>query len=219
MKVLYLIQTHKNPQQIYRLVQTIKKSSPGSYILVSHNFTSSNLDVTLLHSLPDVEVISCKRGRGDFSIMQGYLDAIDWLFSHNIEFDWLINITGQDYPTQTLSRIEKLLTESNYDGFLEYFEVLSNSKDNPWGSREGYDRYFYNYWRLSGHIPLWQRALLKLPRMVLNNVQPFIRLDSSYGLMVGIRSTSSPFNEKFLCYAGSYFHTLSKNCILYIHDF
>jgi len=32
--------------------------------------------------------------------MQGYLDALDWLFSHQIDFDWLINITGQDYPTQ-----------------------------------------------------------------------------------------------------------------------
>lgn len=219
MKVLYFIQTHKNPEQIYRLVQTIKKSSPRSYILVSHNFTSSKLDVTPLQSLPDVEVISCKRGRGDFSIMQGYLDAVDWLFSQKIEFDWLINITGQDYPTQALSRIEKLLAESNYDGFLEYFEVLSASKHNPWGSREGCDRYFYKYWRLCEYLSFWQRALVKLPRIVINNIQPFVRINSSYGLMVGVRSTSSPFNEKFLCYGGPYFHTLSRKCVQYLHDF
>jgi len=102
MKVLYLIQTHRNPEQIHRLVQTMKKSSPDSCILISHNFTSSYLDVAHLQNLSkEVVVISGKGGRGNFSLMQGYLDAVDWLFSHNTKFDWLINITGQDYPTQS----------------------------------------------------------------------------------------------------------------------
>ena len=219
MKVLYFIQTHKNPEQIYRLVQTIKKSSPGSYILVSHNFTSSKLDVTPIKKLPEVEVISGKGGRGDFSLIQGYLDAVDWLFSHNTEFDWLINITGQDYPTQPLARMENFLAETNYDGFLEHFELLSDSEHNPWGSREGCDRYLYEYCRLCESLSLRQRALVKLPRMVINNIQHFVRINSSYGLMVGVRTTSSPFNHKFSCYAGSYFHTLSKKCVKYLHNF
>jgi len=220
MKVLYFIQTHSNPEQIYRLTQTIKKSSPGSYILISHNhFKGSSLDVTLLRNLPEVEVISCQRKRGDFSIMQGYLDAVDWLFSHNVSFDWLINITGQDYPTQPLSRIEKFLAGTKYHGFLEYFDVLSDSEHNPWGRREGCDRYLYKYWRSGEYLSRWQRALVKFPRMIINNVQPFVQVNSSYGLMVGIRTTSAPFNEKFLCYAGSYFHTLSRQCIEYLHSF
>ncbi len=219
MKVVYLIQTHKNPEQIYRLVQTIKKSSPGSYVLVSHDFTACNLDATPLRSLPDVEVINGKGGRADFSIIQGYLDAVDWLFSHNTEFDWLINITGQDYPTQPLPRIEKFLATTKYDGFSKYFDVLSDSEHNPWGRREGCDRYLYNYWRSGEYLSLWQRALVKFPRMIINNVQPFVKVNASYGLMVGLRTTSAPFNEKFLCYAGSYFHTLSRKCIEYLHDF
>jgi len=78
MKVLYLIQTHRNPEQIHRLVQTIKKSSPDSYMLISHNFTSSHLDVAHLQNLSkEVVVISGKGGRGNFSLMQGYLDAVD----------------------------------------------------------------------------------------------------------------------------------------------
>ncbi len=219
MKVLYLIQTYKNPEQIYRLVQTIKKSSPGSYILVSHNFTASNLDLASLRKLLEVEVISAKGGRGDFSLMQGYLDAVDWLLSHNAEFDWLINITGQDYPTQPLACIDKFLAETNYDGFLEYFEPFSDSEHNYWGSREGRDRYLYKYWWLGKTLSLWQRALVKLPRTVINNVQHCVRINSSYGLMVGFRSTSSPFNKDFLCYAGSYFHILSRKCVQYLHEF
>lgn len=40
MKVCYFIQTHKNPAQIYRLVQTIKTSSPTAQVLIGHDFTN-----------------------------------------------------------------------------------------------------------------------------------------------------------------------------------
>lgn len=219
MKVLYFIQTHKNPEQIYRLVKIIKKSSSGCFILISHDFTSSYLDTTPLRSFPEVEVISGKGGRGDFSILYGYLEAVDWLFKNNVEFDWFINITGQDYPIQPLHQIEKFLTETKYDGFIEHFNVLSPSKDNLWGVREGSDRYLYQYWRSGGYLSLWKRALVKLPRMIINNLQPLIRINSSYGMMLGFRSNSAPFNNNFYCYAGSYFGTLSKKCIQYLSEF
>jgi len=226
MKVVYLIQTHKNPEQIYRLVQTIKKSSPGSYVLVSHDFTACNLDATPLRSLPDVEVINGKGGRADFSIIQGYLDAVDWLFSHNTEFDWLINITGQDYPTQPLPSIEKFLAETKYDGFLKYFDILSDSEDNPWGVEQGRGRYLYQYWHsgiyISGRSLQEKifRRLLVILHLAINNSQPFIRFCGVFdSVMIGVLATLTPFNEKFMCYGDSYFHTLSRKCIQYLHDF
>jgi len=227
MKVLYLIQTYKNPEQIYRLVQTIKKSSPASYILVSHNFTYSYLDVAPLQNLPDVEVINGKGGRGDFSLIQGYLDAVDWLFSRQIDFDWLINITGQDYPTQPLPRIEKFLAETKYDGFLEYFESFSDSNQNLWGSHIGRDRYLYKYWRPGVHIPLFESGHSLCGRILnrlgvdFNKAQKLIRISWAFddGLVVGFRAVSTPFNEKFLCYGGSYFHTLSRKCVHFLNGF
>ena len=53
MKVCYLIQTYKNPEQIYRLVRTIKESTPDSYILISHNFAAQDLDVRPLQDLQE----------------------------------------------------------------------------------------------------------------------------------------------------------------------
>jgi len=224
MKLLYLIQTSKNPEQIYRVVQIIKKSSPKSHILVSHDFTACNLDITPLQNFPGVEVLrlSGKGGRGDFSMVQGYLDAVDWLFSHNTEFDWLINLSGQDYPTQPLPKIEKFLAATKYDGFLEYFEALSDSGQNPWGIRESRNRYLYKYWRSGVSIPrhsLRSKVLNRLG-LVIENAQPFIRTNWIYDcLMVGVIANSSLFNEKFLCYGGSYFHTLSRKCVQYLYDF
>ncbi|MBV9388010.1 MAG: core-2/I-branching enzyme [Chroococcidiopsidaceae cyanobacterium CP_BM_ER_R8_30] len=227
MKALYLIQTYKNPNQIYRLVQTIKKSSPESYVLVSHNFAYSDLDVVHLKNLPQVEVISGKGGRGDFSLMQGYLDAIEWLFDHNIEFDWLTNLTGQDYPTQPLTRIESFLAETKYDGFLEYFDSFFDSEYNPWGNRIGRDRYLFQYWRSGLHIPLFESGYSVRGRILnrigvdFNKAQPCIRISWAFddGLVVGVRASSTPFNEKFLCFGGSFFHTLSRKCVRFLNNF
>lgn len=215
MKVCYLIQTHKNPEQIYRLVRTIKKTSADSQVIISHDFSSCNLDVSALETFSGVWVLSGKGGRGDFSIIEGYLDVVDWLLKRNIDFDWLINLTGQDYPIQSISQIEKELAETSYDGFLEYFEVFS--KQSHWSMAKGRSRYCYRYEQFLKNLPEWQKELLK-PLKIINYVQPFFRLNFSYGVAVGVR-TSTPFNEKFICYGGSFFCTLSRKCVQYLDDF
>lgn len=215
MKVCYLIQTHKNPEQIYRLIHIVKRLSPCSQIIVSHDFKHCNFDLTPLKNLSGVEVLHAQGGRGDFSTVQGYLDAVDWLFRQNIDFDWLINLTGQDYPTQPLSQIENFLAQTTYDGFIEYFEVFS--KQSHWGIREGYSRYLYRYQQLVNHLSEWQKELLN-PLKLINYIQPFFRINFSYGMTLGVM-TEALFNENFICYGGSFFCTLSRKCIQYLHEF
>ncbi|MDM9382433.1 beta-1,6-N-acetylglucosaminyltransferase [Chlorogloeopsis sp. ULAP01] len=219
MKIVYLIQTHKNPEQIYRLVNIIKESSPKSYILISHNPYFCKLDKETFGNLTNFEIINNQGGRGDFSLIKGYLDAVHWLFSHNIKFDWLINLTGQDYPTQPLPKIEKFLAETEYDAFLFHFNALSDCEKNCWGSKEGRDRYLYQYRKLAESLPPWQEGLIKFSRRIINNIQPYIRVHTSYGITAGIRANFTPFNEYFACYGGSYFHTLSLKCIQYLYYF
>ncbi|HEY9670896.1 MAG TPA: beta-1,6-N-acetylglucosaminyltransferase [Waterburya sp.] len=219
MKVLYLIQTHQNPDQIYRLVQIIKTSSPRSYILISHSYNYSYLDASPFLKFPGVEVISRQGGRGNFSLTRGYLEALDWIFSHNIEFDWLINLSGQDYPTQPLPKIENFLESTKYDGFLVYFDALSDSKQNPWGSKLGKRRYLYQYLQLSESLSFWQQAIMKPLQEVINHMQSLVYIHSSYGLRIGIPAYCYPFNAKFLCYGGSFFSTLSQKTVQYLYNF
>lgn len=214
MKICYSIQTHKNSEQIYRLVSTLKKLS-NCQVIVSHNSSGCDLDLTPLQRLPEVEVLYSKRGRGNFSIIQGYLDIIDWLFKHNIDFDWLINLTGQDYPTQPLSQLENFLAETTHDGFLEHFEVFS--EQSHWSIREGSSRYLYKYWHFFRELPEWQKELLNHTKVV-NYIQPFFRINFPGTIGIGVRR-SSPFNQIFFCYGGSYFCILSKKCIQFLHNF
>jgi len=217
MKVCYFIQTHKNPEQIYRLVNVIKKSSPNSYVLVSHNYNSCYLDSTPLENLSGVKVISNYVRLADFSVVQAYFDAIQWLFDNNIEFDWLINLTGQDYPTQPLSKFEKIFANTSFDGFIEYFEALS--PDTPWGSKKGYERYYYDYIHLRDDLPPSKKTIIKIIKKIINNCQQFVRIELAYGLTIGFKSESHPFTEDFVCYGGSYYTNISRKCAEYLKDF
>jgi hypothetical protein len=215
MKVCYLLQTHKEPDQIDRLVRRIKSLSPNAQVLVSHDFSNCDLKRSTFEDLSDVDIIASRGGRGNFAIVQSYLDAIKWLLDSGSDFSWLINLSGQDYPIQPLSEIEKFLLQTNYDGFVHHFEVFS--KQSPWKRNEGYSRYHYRYRTVVSTLPEWQKELLK-PVKVLNYVQPFFRVNFSYGITLGVK-TSVPFDQDFICYGGSFLCTLSRRCVEYLHNF
>lgn len=225
MRVVYLIQSHKSPQQIYRLINTIKRSSSNSVVLVIHDATSCDLDESCLSHLSDVYILKLyqKGGRGDFHMNQTYLDGVEWLAHHNIEYDWLINLSGQDYPVQPLHEIEATLSRTECDGFLHHFELFVDSAKNGIGAEEGRNRYLYQYWRSGVYLPpsntLFYKAFNRFG-LIFNRIQPLFRMSWHFdGLMFGIRALSSPFNENFVCYAGSYYCALSKPCVQYLHDF
>jgi hypothetical protein len=215
MKLCFLIQTYKNPQQIFRLVQTLKRSSPNCLIVISHNQAGCPLDLAQLQQFSDVHVLLTQGRRGNFSTVQNYLDAVAWLIKHNLPFDWFINLSGQDYPVRSLTDLEAFLAAANVDGFIEHFPVFSS--ESPWGRQEGHSRYRFRYRVISDAVPEAWKQPLKLVKLV-NYVQPFFRVNFAYNFVVGVR-TAAPFNPSFVCYGGSYFNTLSRPCIEYLHEF
>jgi hypothetical protein len=218
MKVCYFIQTHKNSAQIYRLVRTIKTSSPNAQILIGHDFTSSQLDITPLRELGDVHLLKIESPslRGDFSLLQPYLNAVDWLFESQSDFDWLIYLSGQDYPTLAPADIENFLAQTDYDGFIRYWDVFS--KDSPWGKGRAWKRYYCQYYRLPDSAREALRAAYEVVKF--SKIQKLIPIQFflTYGSLVGFPAKFVPFNENFICYGGYQWHTLSKPCVAYLKD-
>ena len=214
MRVCYLIQSHKNPEQIYRLVRAIKHMSPNSFILLSHDRNSSSIETKLFEDIPEVKVILCDGSRAAFRFFKAYFEAVEWLFNNGVEFDWLINLSGQDYPIKLLSKAEDLLSKAEYDGFMEYFMVFS--KQSIWGIREGKTRYCFRYWRLADRLPEVLQKRLRFLKLI-NYIQPLFRVNFSYGFTFGIRR-KTPFNTSYVCYGGSTFCTLKKECIKYLYS-
>jgi hypothetical protein len=226
-RVCYHLQTHTNPDQVARLVEIIKRGSPDSVVVISHDEKARPLDTSRLERWPGVKVLLHPAVYGAFTHLDRLFAAVDWLSYHGVDFDWLVNLTGQDYPLRSISDIEKSLAECEHDGFLQYAPVFP--KQTPasadWGAGPGYVlcepldarlRYKYRNWRVTRPTPFKQRWLR--PLMALNLVQPWVSVSLAFG-SVGVRRTSTIFSDDFICYGGSFSCTLSARSLYYARDF
>jgi hypothetical protein len=215
MRVGYLIQSHRDPEQVARLVRTLKAGSPDAAVHVSHDFSSSPLDVAALTAVPGVLVRPAEGGYGDFSHVRRYLDAVDDLVAEGIAVDWVVNITGQDYPLRPVADAEADLVAGGADGYLEYFPAMDPAR-STWPVRRARSRYLFRHRRIATLSPAAKRRLR--PLQAINRVQPLVRVHVSYGLMVGVRRRS-PFGPGFELYGGSAYSSLSWPVVAYLREF
>lgn len=226
-RVCYYLQTHRAPEQVARLVALIKEGSPASVVLISHDAAAPPLDTRRLEALPGVHVFTEPGGYGDFSHLDRYFAAIDWLDAHGIDYDWLENITGQDYPLRPIADIERDLAGSGADGYLLYAPVFPDrtppAADR--GAAPGFAlcapgdatmRYLYRHRRFGRPTAAKQRWLR--PLMGINLLQPWVRVSLAFS-SVGLRRRKTVFGDDFVCYGGWFFCTLSAACARYVRDF
>ncbi len=214
MTTAYTVQTHARPAQVARLVRTIKASSPTSIVVVSHSRSGVPLDVDALESLPDVYVLPGQGGYGDWTHIQRWLDAADFLASRGIRYDWLTVLSGQDYPSKPLEEAETELQDSGADAFIEHFPVLT--RESHWPIRVGRSRYFFHHRRLCDLDERRQQQLR--PLQAINFVQPLVRIHVSFGLTVGWRART-PYSPHLVCYGGSLWSSMSRDCVEYVRQF
>lgn len=203
MTMAYLIQSHRSVEQIYRLVRTLRSGSPNAVIHLSHDRRGEQVSLSALASAGATHVQLDQGGYGDFTHVQRYLDAVQWLGTQP-PVEWVTNLTGSDYPLRPLREIEAELAGSPVDGYLEHHNILSPS--STWPQRRGVDRYRYQHRRV---VQLSDTAARRLrPVMALNRVQPWLRVHVAYGLTVGLRHPLPPGRSSLRLYGGSAYSTL-----------
>jgi hypothetical protein len=214
MRFCYQIQSHRSPEQLERLVRAVKRYSPNSIVHISHDINGPKPDVRALQELPEVVVQFHEGGYGDFSHVDRYMAAVHWLRAEGLAVDWLVNVTGQDYPLRPLDECEAELVDSGADGFLEYWDALG--PQSHWPRRRVVSRYHFQHRRL---MPLSPRAKRRLrPLQALNRIQPFVRVHVAYGLAVG-RRARPPFGPDLRLHGGSAFSSLTWPVVDYLREY
>lgn len=207
MKVCYQVHSHRAPGQVERLVRRLVAG--GGVVLVSHDVRGEPLPVRRLERLGEVRVLPAAGGYGDFGHVDRWVDAVRWLSAHGVAYDWLVTLSGQDYPLRPVAAIERELAAADVDGFLECFPVFGGS--SHWPMRRARSRYLYRHRRLggvAGRAPV--RTALRLARGV-NLLQPLVRVNAAYGT-VGVR-TRTPLGPALPLYGGSFWTTLRRRCV------
>lgn len=224
MIILYIIQTFKDLTQIRRLVNVIRRSDPAGVVIITHNSEAFRISPSDFPDSSRVHVINREGGsRIDFSLVEAYLGALDYARNQEINFDWVINLTGQCYPVRPLQELVNLLEEAEVDGFIRHFQVFDESGKGGgiWPYEEAHSRYHYlYYWRLTLTEPAWLwRQILGVIRVILHRTQPWLRLDTSFGLQIGWLDSSNILDRNFSLFGGPWSMTLSRRAVDYLSEF
>lgn len=154
MNIVYYLMTHKNERQIKRLVGHLQ-SSANSFVLIHHDAKSAPLTLPGSDNLcvlnDPVEV-----WWGHISVVRAMWKGVEWLEKENLPFDWVIFLSGQDYPIRPLAEIEAELWQTKLDGYVHH-EIIH---EDPALHKRYYhtlcmQRYFLRRLKIPGMRPLY----------------------------------------------------------------
>jgi hypothetical protein len=207
-RIQFLVAAHRDPDLLARLCERLLEA-PGAAVTVQ--WDSARPQPTLRRDL-DVDVrptaAPCEWGSGaQLDAMLGSFRALA-----GSRFDWLVVLSGHDYPIRPVRELAPFLHESRYELFLD-------PEDGPTGYL--HDRYFYRYhW-----VPQrwWSRLPESSRRLVSSALQRSVHTFSRNGRVrvqrrpgnvfapgVGLRARSTPFTEARPCRKGSDWFALSR---------
>jgi hypothetical protein len=209
MRIAYLLLSHKYPEQLVRLVHRLNTERTSFFV---HFDKKSNDEmyrqiVRRLGGLPNVYFLDRQKVYwGDFSHLTVQINGMQEILSKDILFDYIIFLTGQDYPIKPNSWIENTLREHKPNSFIEYFAL----PDARWlYNKGGLDR--VENW----HFRLFGRRLTFPGRRSFNS-----RIISLlWSAAVSLLPSKREFPQGFKPFGGSAHWCLSRECAEYINDF
>ena len=213
MKFAFLIHTHTALAQVARLVAALDRGLEEKTITISHN--GSLVERRQLAALKGVDrVVPAVGGRGQFGMIDCLLGEFRRLEREGNSYEWLVVLSGQDYPVRPLSEMEAELSLSSHDGYFYHFntnepEVLPPSLF----SMPEYvidTRYRFQHWQLRTDSPAFARAIVSVPRRLLDRTRNY-RLHTQLGITFGRRAEKVPFSPEFQLYGGSAWMTIRRS--------
>lgn len=208
---VFVVHTHSDAPQVARLVRILRATCPDAFILVSHDRASPSAPVDLAE-VPDSALLLGPGAREGMPIVEAYLAALRWLRDRGIAFGWISNLSGQCYPCGSMRDFLAVCRNTRANAFLHHFEAFDIDPNEmapyTWSADEGRQRYHYTYRKLAETAPWPVRAALRPLRLALDRARAPVRLNLSYGVLVGRYLEDTPFTPAFRCVAGSHWHTI-----------
>ncbi len=221
MTFAFVLLTYGRPEPVLRLVEALARGWGDRLIVVCHDGSADALERLATSELVD-KVLASPGGRGRFSVVDAAISAMRWLESQSKPYHWLVQLSGQDYPVRPMAELRDELERGSADGYFYHFDAFDpiEAGEGPiaWPLREVENRYRFQYALLNPGVSNLARAILKVPRLILERTHRY-RLHTSYGLMVGTRVATLPFTRTFRLYGGSFWVTINRRCVRAVLDF
>jgi hypothetical protein len=175
-KVVYLVLSHRNPDQVLRLVRALREG-PASEVLVRHDQRRSPLsavDVATAGGQPIEDGIEAEWAA--WSHVEVMLAGLRR--AATFEPDWTLVLSGQDYPLRPMAEIEAGLAASAADAMLGSVREIELRR--PRVDDEFFLRVAYRHYRRPARLPHLPRRLRSI--VYVRDLPP----------LVGIRAVRRP---------------------------
>jgi hypothetical protein len=216
-RIQFLVAAHKEPAFLARLCERLL-DAPGTAVHVQWDRSHA---APRLGPHPALEVQttrrSCEWGNG--SQLDALLDTFDRVAAN--PFDWLVVLSGQDYPVRPVHELVDFLGDTDHRLFLELEDGSAPSSGVPPATEYLCDRYYFQYrW-----IPQrwWSRMRPQTRRVVGGGMQRIARSlaprgkvrvqrrpDNVFSPGIGTPARSHPFTDARPCRKGSDWFALSR---------
>lgn len=129
LRLAYLIFVHKNPVQLGRLLQRLY--CPGSMFYI-HVDAKTNLNAFRLvtNQVPANCIVWLTKRRtiswGDFSLSEAYLAGIQTILQQRPEPDFILTLSGQDYPVATNEALHSWLSQHIDQTIMDHLMITDD---------------------------------------------------------------------------------------------
>jgi hypothetical protein len=120
MRVAHIILTHKNPDQLVRLIKTLQHPQFDFFIHLDGKVQLSELDS--LKEFANVTFITNRIACnwGGFTILQAIFISISQILNSGVKYDFINLLSGQDYPIISTQHIYDYLNERKGKNFISF---------------------------------------------------------------------------------------------------
>lgn len=123
MNKAYIILAHKQPEQLYRLVERLDDNLSTFFIHIDKKKSLTDFN-NLLDFGDKVEFIKREASNwGEIGIVMAILNALKAVKESDKKIDHIVLLSGQDYPIKSNDYINNFFSTSPYSVFIEYWTM------------------------------------------------------------------------------------------------
>jgi hypothetical protein len=215
MKIAYIISAYNYPSLLVRLVHRLH--TPTSVFLIhidkrtaNHQYQEMTSGVADFSNVVFLRRHNCHWG--DFGHVRATLKGLRYLFENKIDFDYLLLLTGQDYPIKSNSYIDSFLSHANGQQFISYYSFPNKA----WGENGGMRRIEQWHFRFLEDLPF--RALDVFVHLPLNR-ESTSKTKAIINSLVNRMFSKREFPCNIRPFGGPGYWVISRGCAEYIDKF
>lgn len=204
MRIAYIISAYKYPEQLIRLIFRLNTEGTSFFVHIDKKSDAAiyRRMVAGLSSLPNVYFLKRHRSYwGGFGHVATSIKGLTELSRRGIAFDYVVLLTGQDYPIKTNAQIAEFLRHSDGMSYLDYAELPD---DGP------VSRHRIDYW----HLRFGKHLAFPTRRDFRSRPVSLI-----WRVFIALFPRKRTFPAGFRPYVGSSYWCLSRECVEYVNEF